>query len=75
MRSACVHWVQAASRCETPTDKWPKRLVALYRGDAYGARESLLCRADLLLDEGAMRQLVAQFEQEMDSTLASVTVV
>jgi hypothetical protein len=70
VRSACEHWLQAARRCESPADEWPQRLVALYRGDEYGAREALLRRADLLLDEAGMRQLVAQIEKEMADMLA-----
>jgi len=71
VRSACVHWLQAARRCESPSDEWPQRLVALYRGDDYGARETLLQRADLLLDVAGLRHLVAQFEKQMADLLAS----
>jgi hypothetical protein len=71
VRSACVQWLQAARRCESPLDEWPQRLARLYRNDEYGARDPLLKRADLLLNEAGMRQMVAQFEQEMASTLAT----
>ena len=75
VRSACVHWLQAARRCESPAGEWPERLVALYCGDEYGAREPLLRRADLLLDEAGLRLLVAKFEQELASALASAAAV
>jgi len=71
VRSACVHWLHAARRCESPADEWPERLAALYCGDEYGAREPLLRRADLLLDEAGLRLLVAKFEQELAGALAS----
>ena len=72
VRSACVHWLKAARLCESPADEWPQRLVALYCGDAYGARETLLQRADLLLDEAGLRQLVGQFEKQMADALVSI---
>jgi hypothetical protein len=71
VRAACRHWLQAAARCETPASEWPGRLVRLVSDDQYGAREELLRRAELLLDETAMRTLVAQFESRMANALAA----
>ena len=59
VRAAFRHWLPAAARCETPARKWPGRLVRLLSDDRYGAREELLRRAELLLDETALRTLVA----------------
>ena len=39
--------------------------------EEYGAREKLLRRANLLLDATALRQLVAQFEGQMQEALAT----
>ncbi|MCM8596131.1 DUF6880 family protein [Accumulibacter sp.] len=69
VRAACRHWLQAAARCETPPDVWPERLLKLYRADQYGARDELLRRADLLLDERAQRGLVARFESQLAQAL------
>jgi hypothetical protein len=69
VRAACVHWLQAAARCETPSDVWPERLAKLYEGDEYGAREELLRRADLLLTEPALRGLAARFEARLVQAL------
>lgn len=66
IRSACRLWLQAAARCEAPTSGWPARVRQLVDADAYGAREPLLSNANLLLDEPALRALVAQFEVELD---------
>lgn len=71
VRAACRHWLQAAARCETPASEWPGRLVRLVSDDQYGAREELLRRAELLLDEPALRALVAQFEFRMASALSA----
>jgi hypothetical protein len=69
VRAACRHWLQAAARCETPRDVWPERVLNLYGADQYGAREELLRRADLLLDEPAQRGLVARFESKLAQEL------
>jgi hypothetical protein len=69
VRAACMHWLQAAARCETPPDVWPERLAKLYEGDEYGAREELLRRADLLLAEPALRGLAARFEARLAQVL------
>jgi hypothetical protein len=69
VRAACRHWLQAAARCETPPGAWPERLLKLYEGDPYGAREELLQRADLLLDEPAQRGLVARLESQLSEAL------
>jgi hypothetical protein len=69
VRAACLHWLQAAARCETPPDVWPERLLKLYQADQYGARDELLRRADLLLDEPAQRGLVARLESQLSEAL------
>jgi hypothetical protein len=71
VRAACRYWLQAAARCETPASEWPGRLVRLVSDDQYGAREELLRRAELLLDETALHALVAQFESRMASALGA----
>jgi hypothetical protein len=65
VHAACRHWLQAAARCETPPGVWPERLLKLYEADQYGARDELLRRADLLLDEPAQRALVAGLESQL----------
>ena len=62
VRAACRHWLTAAALCETPADVWPERLMKLVAADEYSARDELLRRADLLLDESALAGLVALFE-------------
>ena len=69
VRAACRHWLQAAARCETPPYVWPERLLKLYQADQYGARDELLRRADLLLDEPAQRGLVARLESQLSEAL------
>jgi hypothetical protein len=69
VRAACRHWLQAAARCENPPDVWPERLLKLYQADQYGARDELLRRADLLLDEPAQRGLVARLESQLAQAL------
>ena len=71
MRCACEQWLEAARRCESPPDEWPARIVALYRADEYGGRETLLRHADLLLGEDGLRLLVSEFEREMARALSS----
>jgi hypothetical protein len=58
VRTACVLWLKAASRCESPASVWAQRIVALFAADQFGAREELLRRADLLLNKTALRGLV-----------------
>lgn len=65
VRAACRHWLKAAALCETPSQVWHERLVRLADADAYGAREELLRRADLLLAEPALRELVASYESRL----------
>jgi len=65
VRAACRHWLLAAARCETPPSVWPERLLELYEADEYGARDELLRRADLLLDEPAQRALVVGLESKL----------
>jgi hypothetical protein len=69
VRAACRHWLQAAARCETPPEVWPERLLKLYQADQYGARDELLRRADLLLDEPAQRGLVARLDSQLSQAL------
>lgn len=69
VRAACRQWMQAAACCETPPDVWPDRLLKLYQADQYGARDELLRRADLLLDEPAQRRLVAHLESQLSEAL------
>jgi hypothetical protein len=71
VRAACRHWLQAAARCGTAQDEWPERLLTLYEADQYGARDELLRRADLLLDEPAQRALVARLESQLSQVLES----
>ena len=71
LRAGCLLWLKAAARCEAPPDQWPDRLLHLAKDDDYGVREDLLANANLLLDEAAMRQLVARFEDELRAVLAA----
>ena len=71
VRAACRHWLQAAARCDTPGSAWPGRLARLVSADQYGAREELLRRADPLLGEPALRDLVATFESHMADAVAA----
>jgi tetratricopeptide (TPR) repeat protein len=73
VRAACRHWLQTAALCESPADAWPARLMKLFLADEYGARDELLRRANLLLDEPALRTSVAQFEAGMDAALVGAT--
>lgn len=68
VRAACRRWLMAAALCETPAGVWPERIVKLVEADDYGAREELLRRADLLLAEPALRDLVAMFEARLAET-------
>ncbi len=70
MRTGCLLWLRAASRCESPAEAWPDRIGALVAADQYGARETLLRQADLLLSEVALRGLVASCEAQLDATTA-----
>jgi hypothetical protein len=70
LRTACVLWLKAASRCEENAGAWPERVMTLYAADQYGPREELLRRADLLLSEGALRGLVSRSEAQLDDALA-----
>lgn len=71
VRAACRHWLRAAARCESPSQVWPERLLKLFEADEFGAREELLRRADLLLDEPAQRALAAHFEARLKEVLAA----
>ena len=67
MCAACRLWLQAAARCEVPTDTWPARLFTLFGADQYGAREPLLAYANLLLPEPQLREMMAGIEKDLDS--------
>ena len=71
VRAACGHWLRAAARCKTSSSEWPERLLKLYEADQYGARDELLRRADLLLDEPAQRRLVNLLESQLVQVLES----
>jgi hypothetical protein len=72
IRTACRLWLQTAARCDAPASGWTARIRQLVDADAYGAREPLLRNANLLLDEPALRALVAQFETELDERVEAV---
>jgi hypothetical protein len=69
IRTACVLWLKAASRCESPASAWPDRITTLVAADQYGAREELLRRSDLLLSEDSLRGLVSSCEAQLDGAL------
>ena len=69
IRAACVLWLKAASRCESPASAWPDRIATLVAADQYGTREELLRRADLLLSVEALRGLVSTYEAQLDDAL------
>lgn len=75
MRVACQRWLEAAGMCETPAEVWSERVMALFLADEYGGREDLLRRADVLLDDAALRSLVSVFESRLASKLATKTAV
>jgi len=54
VRTACLHWLNAAALCDPPAGGWRERLTKLAQADRYGAREELLLRADLLLGKAAL---------------------
>jgi hypothetical protein len=60
--AASCCWLRAASRCKAAPSGWPHRLAQLASTDPHGVRRELLRRADLLLDESALRCLVDQLE-------------
>jgi hypothetical protein len=74
VRAACVLWLKAASRCESPASVWPNRIATLFAADQFGAREDLLRRVDLLLGEEALRGLVSIFEGQLNDALAQAPV-
>ena len=69
IRAACVLWLKAASRCESPASVWPGRIMTLVAADQYGPREELLRRSDLLLGEQALRSLVTTCEAHHDDAI------
>ena len=73
IRAACVLWLKAASRCESPASAWPDRIATLVAADQYGTREELLRRSDLLLSEEALRGLVSAYEAQLDDALEHPT--
>ena len=48
-----------------------RRISALVAADEYGAREELLRGANLLLNEKALRRLVASYEAQLDAALGA----
>ena len=70
IRAACVLWLRAAFRCESPAGDWPDRIAALVVADQYGTRDELLRRANLLLSDAAMRGMVAACEAQLDEAVA-----
>jgi hypothetical protein len=73
VREACRHWLTAAAQCDAPREGWAVRLLKLYEADDYGAREELLSRAHLLLDEPAQRGLVARLELQLSEALEAAS--
>jgi hypothetical protein len=71
VRAACERWLEAAARVGGDPEAWSERLVALYDGDDYGAREKLLRAADRLLDEPALRRLVQQYDERLQRTVTA----
>lgn len=69
LRAACVLWLTAASRCESPASAWPDRIAALVAADEYGVRDELLRRADLLLSKQALQGWVASCEAQLDAAV------
>jgi hypothetical protein len=72
VRAACVLWLQAAARCESPRHEWPERIVRLYEADSYGAREELLRQAHQLLPPDQLQQLVAKYQQQMSDQVSGL---
>ena len=60
--AACEQWLRAARRCEGPVEVWATRLEGLYFSDEYGARDDLMRRANLLLNEAELRQMISRIE-------------
>lgn len=73
VRAGCRLWLKAAARCESPAVAWPGRIAALLAADEYGAREELLRRASILLDEPALLGMVTSYEVRLDEALAQQT--
>ena len=65
LRTACVRWLYAAAQCNDSDSDWVERIYGLVKADEYGAREELLRRANLVLDEAALRALAARFEGDL----------
>jgi hypothetical protein len=70
LRAGCVLWLRAAARCAAPAPGWPHRLAQLASADPHGVRHELLRRADLLLDESALRCLVQALEEKLTQFVA-----
>jgi len=65
VRKACWHWLEAGARGDPSRDVRLERLLRLLQHDDYGAREELLRRADLLLDEQGLRELAGRYEDRL----------
>jgi len=70
VRTACRHWLETAARGEPSRDVRLERLVRLLQRDDYGARDELLRRADVLLDEQGLRELAGQYEEQLAQLMA-----
>lgn len=70
VRTACRHWLETAARGDTSREARSERLLRLLQRDDYGAREELLRRADLLLDEQGLRGLASRFEEQLAKLMA-----
>jgi hypothetical protein len=68
--AGCVLWLRAAARCAAPAPGGPHRLAQLASADPHGVRHELLRRADLLLDESALRRLVQALEEKLTQFVA-----
>ncbi len=71
LRSAAMHWLDAAARCHRPAGEWLERIDVLVGADGYGARGELLRQANLLLDEPTLRALAVRYQQRMDEAMAA----
>jgi hypothetical protein len=70
IETACRIWLKAAKLSESPTPPWTVRLEAMVSADEYGSRKALYEHANELLDEAALRQLVAQHMTQLTEALA-----
>ena len=62
MSAACQQWLRAARLCAGPIEVWANRLESLYLADRYGAREELMRKAKLLLNDAELQQMINRLE-------------